>query len=90
MQRGDVVSEITGVRTDCDGAAEARRLQRILPATWGNEAATDEHDRSQAIPETELPQGIGDPDALGRWRVTAGAEMVLANLLAALRDGEAQ
>lgn len=82
MQGCYVVSEITGVRTDCDGAAEARWLQRILAATWGNEAATDEHDRRQAIPETELPQRIGDPDALGRRRVTAGAEMARADFLA--------
>ena len=85
MQRCDMVSEIAGVRTDYDGAAEPRRLERILPATRGNQAATDEHDRCQAIPETEFSQRIGDPDALGRRWITTGAEMVLADRLTALR-----
>src|SRR5580704_952734 len=62
-----MAGEVLGGRRNRDRAAKPRRLQRILSAAGCDQAAADEYNLSKPIPQPELIERIGDPDAFA-WR----------------------
>ena len=61
------VDEVAHVRAVQDGAAEQRRLERVVPADV-DQAAADEADRGDAVPEPHLAQRVGEIDVGVRRR----------------------
>ncbi len=56
------LGEIARERPGCDGTSQPRRFQRVLSAAGRNQAASEQRNRRDAIPHSELVQRIGDPD----------------------------
>ena len=53
-------------------AQKRRGLQRVLPAPGRDQATADKHDASQAEPQAQFAQGIGDPHPGAGGRIVAG------------------
>jgi hypothetical protein len=71
-KQSDVLAEIARVWPNGDGTAQPRRLQRVLAATGRKQTPADERNRREPIPQTELPNGIDDPDSLANRRLLPG------------------